>query len=84
MIVVSLVKTSLISDKFSSFLFIIFATPELLKLKVKSKIYYDKSKPDGMPIKCLDISLAKKYGWKPNSDLNKALDITYRDFLNRN
>jgi GDP-L-fucose synthase len=54
------------------------------KLKVKLKIYYDKSKPDGMPRKCLDISLAKKYGWKPNSDLNKALDITYRDFLNRN
>ena len=54
------------------------------KFKIKLKICYDKSKPDGMPRKCLDIGLAKKYGWKPNSDLNKALDITYRDFLNRN
>ena len=53
------------------------------KFKIKLKIHYDKSKPDGMPRKCLDISLAKKYGWRPNNDLNKALDITYRNFLDR-
>ena len=29
------------------------------KMNVKLKIKYDKSKPDGMPRKCLDISLAK-------------------------
>ncbi len=50
------------------------------KIGVSLKIKFDKTKPDGMPKKCLDISLAKKYGWKPKSDLNKGFDITFRDF----
>ena len=54
------------------------------KFKVKLKIYYDKSKPDGMHRKCLDISLAKKYGWRPNNDFDKALQVTYKHFLNHN
>ena len=33
-----------------------------------------------MPKKCLDISLAKKYGWKPKSDFDKGFDITYKGF----
>ena len=40
------------------------------KLNIKLKIYNDRSKPDGMPKKCLDIKLAKKYGWKPNNNFN--------------
>ena len=51
------------------------------KLNIKLKIYHDKSKPDGMPKKCLDIKLAKKYGWKPNNNFNNSFDITFRDFL---
>ena len=51
------------------------------KFKVKLKIIYDKTKPDGTPKKCLDISLARKYGWKPNNDFNKAFKITYQSFL---
>ena len=51
------------------------------KLGVKLKISYDKSKFDGMPKKCLDITLAKKYGWKPTNNLNYGFDITLRDFL---
>ena len=35
------------------------------KFNVNLKIVYDKSKPDGMPKKCLNINRAKKYGWKP-------------------
>ena len=35
------------------------------KMNVKLKLKYDRSKPDGMPKKCLDISIAKKYGYKP-------------------
>jgi UDP-glucose 4-epimerase len=27
-----------------------------------------------------DISLAKKYGWRPKSDLNEAIIATYKDF----
>ena len=50
------------------------------KIGVKLKIKFDKTKPDGMPKKCLDISLAKKYGWRPKINLDKAFDITYEDF----
>ena len=51
------------------------------KLGVKLKISYDKNKLDGMPKKCLDISLAKKYGWKPTNNLDYGFDLTLRDFL---
>ena len=50
------------------------------KIGVNLKIKFDRNKPDGMPKKCLDISLAKKYGWKPNSDFHRGLDITLEDF----
>ena len=52
------------------------------KLKVNLKIEYDKSKPDGMPKKCLDISRAKKYGWRPRNNFSNAFKITYKYFLN--
>ena len=52
------------------------------KIGIKLKIKFDKSKPDGMPKKCLDISLARKYGWKPKSNFDKAFNITYTDFQN--
>jgi len=32
------------------------------KMKVNLKVQFDKTKPDGMPHKCLDISIAKQYG----------------------
>ena len=54
------------------------------KLNVKLKIVYDKSKPDGMPKKCLDITRAKKYGWKPKNDFDSAFKITYQHFKNIN
>ena len=50
------------------------------KIGVNLKIKFDKKKPDGMPKKCLDISVAKKYGWKPESDFHRGLDITLKDF----
>ena len=51
------------------------------KFGVKLKISYNKKIPDGMPKKCLDISLAKKYGWKPRNNLDNGFNITLRDFL---
>ena len=39
----------------------------------KIKIIYDKTKPNGTPRKVLDISLAKKYGWKPKFKLKDAI-----------
>ena len=29
----------------------------------------------------VDISLAKKYGWKPSNDLDKGFDVTLKDFV---
>ena len=53
------------------------------KLNAKLKIEYDNTKPDGMPKKCLNINLAKKYGWKPKNNFNNAFKITYEDFLKK-
>ena len=61
-----------------------FAKFLMKKIGVKLKIKYDKKKPDGMPKKCLDISLARKYGWSPKSDFDKGFDITYKDFQKNN
>ena len=44
-------------------------------------IKYDKSKPNGTPRKVLDVSLAKKYGWKSKIDLKDAIKMTYSDYL---
>jgi len=48
----------------------------------KIKIRYDLSKPSGTPKKVLDVSLAKKYGWKSKTNLKEAILETYKDFLN--
>ncbi len=56
----------------------------ILKLIIpnrKIKIKYDKSKPNGTPRKVMDVSLAKKYGWKSKIDLKKAIALTYNDYL---
>ena len=47
----------------------------------KIKIKYDKSKPNGTKRKVLDISLAKKYGWKPRTSLKDAITKSYQSFL---
>ncbi len=56
-------------------------TKLLLKiLKVNLNIKFDNNeKMDGMMSKVLDTSLAKKYGWKPKINLNKAILETYQD-----
>ena len=57
-----------------------FAEFLMKKIGVKLKIKYDRSKPDGMPKKCLDTSLAKKYGWRSKVNFDKGFYITYKDF----
>tara|TARA_B100001057_G_C22796678_1_gene929910 strand:+ start:760 stop:1710 length:951 start_codon:yes stop_codon:yes gene_type:complete len=51
------------------------------ELKIKTK--YDKSKPNGTPRKLLDIKLSKKYGWHAKTKLDRAIYLTYKDFLNK-
>ena len=50
------------------------------QMGVRLKIDYDRSKPDGMPKKLLDVSLAKKYGWKSKTSLKEGLIKTLEDF----
>ncbi len=52
--------------------------------KKKINIKYDKSKPNGTPRKVMDVSLAKKYGWKASTNLIDAINITYKDFKKKN
>ena len=47
----------------------------------KGSIQYDKSKPDGMPMKVLDIHLLKKTGWKPTISLEEGITMTYNYYL---
>ena len=56
-------------------------------MKIKEVIGYsgelrfDRTKPDGMPVKLLDSSKLKKLGWKPKTDFQSSLKITYQWFL---
>ena len=47
----------------------------------KFKIKFDKKKPNGTPRKVLDVSLAKKYGWKAKTSLKFAINKTYLDYI---
>ena len=49
--------------------------------KNKIKIVFDLSKPNGTPRKVLNISLAKKYGWKPKIKLKEEILKTYYDYI---
>ena len=45
------------------------------------KIKYDLSKPNGVKRKILDLTIAKKYGWKATTSLDQAFDLVYENFL---
>lgn len=44
------------------------------------ELQFDSTKPDGNPRKLLDSSKLFKYGWKPETELEKGLEITYNWF----
>lgn len=44
-------------------------------------IKYDKTKPNGVLRKVMDVSLAKKYGWKSKINLKQSIIMTYASFL---
>ena len=56
---------------------------ELVKQAVgfNGKIVHDLSKPDGMPLKRLDVSLASTLGWKAETLLENGVKLAYADFL---
>lgn len=47
----------------------------------KIKIKYDRSKPNGVFRKVMDISVAKKYGWKSKINLETSISMAYKSFL---
>lgn len=51
-------------------------------LDINIKIIFDKSKPNGMARKVMDVSLAKKYGWVAKKLLKESIVSTYRSYLN--
>ena len=53
------------------------------ELKSKSKIKFNKNKPDGMKNKLIDSSLAKKYGWEPSTSLKEGFKKTLEDFKSK-
>ncbi len=60
-----------------------FFAKQVLKTLIperKIMIKYDMSKPNGTPRKVLDISLAKKYGWKAKSNFKSSILKTYNSF----
>ena len=48
--------------------------------KKKIIIKYDSSKPNGIKRKIMDVSLARKYGWKNTIGLKKAILSTYQSY----
>ena len=50
-------------------------------LNIDLGIKFDKSKPDGTPIKILDNTISMKYGWRPKVNLEKGFKLTYKNFL---
>ena len=58
-----------------------FAKFIMKKLKVKLKINYHISKPNGMKRKILDLCISRKYVWVSKTSLDKAFDLVYQDFV---
>ena len=54
---------------------------KIISVNKKIKIKYDKSKPNGVKRKVLNVSLAKRYGWKSKINLKDSIKMTYRSFL---
>jgi GDP-L-fucose synthase len=47
----------------------------------RGEITHDLTKPDGMPVKRLDVSLANSLGWRAKTSLEKGILSAYQDFL---
>ena len=54
------------------------------KMNVNFKIIFKDFKENGMKRKLLDISIARKYGWRHKVNLNEGFKLTVNDFLENN
>jgi len=46
-------------------------------VKFKGELIFDDSKPDGTPLKCLDVSNTTNLGWKATTPLKKGIEMVY-------
>ena len=53
----------------------------MISRQAKSSIINEKDKLEGTHKKLLDVSLAKRYGWKYKTSLEKGLALTINDYL---
>ena len=60
-----------------------FAKFMLKELDLNFKIKKDLSKPDGTPRKIVDISVAKKYGWKAKFNFRDGFNKTYLNYIKK-
>jgi len=49
----------------------------------EGQVIWDHSKPDGMPKKLLDVSLAARIGWTAQISLKDGIQRTYQDYLRK-
>ena len=56
---------------------------EILIPKKKIIFIFETSKPNGTPRKILDVSIAKKYGWKSKYKFDFAIQETYKNYLSK-
>lgn len=47
----------------------------------KGKIVWDSTKPDGSPVKLMDVSRLTALGWKARTNLREGVAMTYRSYL---
>lgn len=47
----------------------------------KGKIEFDDSRPDGTPIKLLDVNKINKLGWQAKTELRTGIETTYKWFV---
>lgn len=61
----------------------IFELVEIIKdvIGYKGKIIFDRTKPDGVSKKLLDVSKISNFGWKSKTDLYNGVKISYQSFL---
>jgi GDP-L-fucose synthase len=57
---------------------------KIIKPNQNIKIKYDFNKPNGTRQKLLDVSIAKKYGWKSHFKLEDSISKTYQFFKEKN
>lgn len=47
----------------------------------KGKIEFDASRPDGTPVKLLDVNKINKLGWQAKTELRSGIETTYKWFV---